>query len=224
MSDTPADSLDPIRHGLLAAALTHIPFDGWSQISLDKAARDIGADPGTVGLAFPDGAPGLLDFFAHDADSRMLARVAELGIDGMRMRDRIRAVVKARIDVIAEHREAERRALSFCALPRNAPLGLKLVSRTVDLMWRAAGDTSTDFAFYTKRATLAAVYTATVMHWIADSSEDNADTWAFLDRRIGNVMTVEKAKLKLRERLKESPSLATLLSRLRYPGETRMKP
>ncbi|MEN3975298.1 COQ9 family protein [Emcibacter sp. SYSU 3D8] len=224
MSDTSADALDSIRRDVLAAALTHIPFDGWSGISLGKAARDIGVDAGAVGMAFPAGAADLLDFFAQDADSRMLARVAEQGIGDMRMRDRIRTVVKTRIDVIAEHREAERRALSFAALPQNAALGLKTLARSVDLMWRAAGDTSTDFAFYTKRATLAAVYSATVMYWIGDSSEGNADTWAFLDRRIENVMTVEKTKLKLRKTLQQGPSLAALLSRLRYPGESRMKP
>ena len=224
MSDTPADALDPVRRDLLAAALTHIPFDGWSGISLNKAARDIGVDAGTAAMAFPAGGADLLDFFARDADFRMLGRVAELGVTEMRMRDRIRTLVKTRIDVIAEHKEAERRALSFVAMPQNAALGLKALTRTVDLMWRAAGDTSTDFAFYTKRATLAAVYSATVMHWIADTSEDDADTWAFLDRRIENVMAVEKAKLKLREKLKDAPSLATILSRLRYPGESRMKP
>jgi ubiquinone biosynthesis protein COQ9 len=224
MSDTPSDTLDPVRSALLGAALVHVPFDGWSEISLKKAAKDVGADAGTVGLAFPGGAAELLDFFALDADSRMLERAAALGIGEMRLRDRIRAIVRARIEVIAEHREAERRALSFLALPHNAALGLKSLSRTVDLMWRAAGDTSTDFAFYTKRATLAAVYSATVMYWVADSSEDYADTWAFLDRRIDNVMTVEKAKLRVREKLQEAPSLAALLSRLRYPGETRMKP
>lgn len=224
MSDTPADALDPIRRDLLAAALTHIPFDGWSGISLNKAARDIHVDAGTAGMAFPGGGTDLLDFFARDADFRMLARVAELGIGDMRMRDRIRTVVKTRIDVIADHKEAERRALSLVALPQHAVLGLKALSRTVDLMWRAAGDTSTDFSFYTKRATLAAVYSATVIHWIGDTSEDDADTWAFLDRRIENVMAVETAKQKVREKLKDAPSLAALLSRLRYPGETRMKP
>lgn len=224
MSDTPADALDPIRRDLLAAALTHIPFDGWSGISLNKAARDIHVDAGTAGMAFPGGGTDLLDFFARDADFRMLARVAELGIGDMRMRDRIRTVVKTRIDVIADHKEAERRALSFVALPQHTALGLKALSRTVDLMWRAAGDTSTDFSFYTKRATLAAVYSATVIHWIGDTSEDDADTWAFLDRRIENVMAVETAKQKVREKLKDAPSLAALLSRLRYPGETRMKP
>lgn len=224
MSEAPIDHLDTVRRGLLAAALPHIPFDGWSGISLAKAARDMGVDEGTAGMAFPGGAGDLLEFFAADADSRMLARVGEMGIASMRMRDRIRTAVRTRIDVIAEHKEAERRALSYMALPGHAPLGLKLVARTVDLMWRAAGDTSTDFAFYTKRATLAAVYSSTLVHWVGDMSEDSAGTWAFLDRRIDNVMAFEKAKLRVKDRMKDAPSVAGFLSRLRYPGETRMKP
>ncbi len=224
MTDTPTDSLDPLRRDLLAAALTHIPFDGWSEISLHKAARDIGASRGAADMAFPGGARDLLDCFARDADARMLARAGEQAIGAMRMRDRIRAVVKARLESVAGHKEAERRAIGFLALPQNAALGVRLVQRTVDLMWRAAGDTSTDFAFYTKRATLAGVYSATLLCWMADSSEDGADTWGFLDRRIDNVMEFEKAKARFRERIKDTPSLASLLSRLRYPGETRMKP
>ncbi|MBI1180366.1 MAG: COQ9 family protein [Alphaproteobacteria bacterium] len=224
MTETDADHLDPLRRRLLEAALPHIPFDGWSAISLNKAARDIGEDEGTAGMAFPGGARDLLDFFARDADARMLARLDELDIGSMRIRDRIRTAVRSRIEAVAAHKEAERRALSFLSLPGNAPLGLRMASRTVDLMWRAAGDASTDFSFYTKRLSLGGVYTSTVLFWVADSSENSADTWAFLDRRIEDVMTVEKAKARLRERLNEVPSLAACLSRLRYPGETRMKP
>lgn len=224
MSDTPADSLDPVRRALLEAALVHIPFDGWSAISLGKAARDVGVDRGTADMAFPGGGRDMLDFFAGDADARMLAALAAQDIAGMKLRERIRAAVKARLEAVAGHKEAERRALSFVAMPHNGLLGPRLLYRTVDLMWRAAGDTSTDFAFYTKRTTLAGVHAATLLYWIADSSEDNADTWAFLDRRIANVMDVEKAKARVRARLDEAPSVTSLLSRLRYPGETRMKP
>jgi ubiquinone biosynthesis protein COQ9 len=224
MSDTPADSLDPVRHALLDAALVHIPFDGWSAISLGKAARDTGVDQGTADMAFPGGGRDMLDLFARDADARMLAALEAQDIAGMKLRERIRAAVKARLEAVAEHREAERRALSFVAMPHNGALGPRLLYRTVGLMWRAAGDASTDFAFYTKRVTLAGVYAATLLYWIADSSEDNADTWAFLDRRIANVMDVEKAKARVRRTLDEAPSVTSFLSRLRYPGETRMKP
>jgi ubiquinone biosynthesis protein COQ9 len=225
MTDTEtSDHLDPLRRRLLEAALPHIPFDGWSEISLNKAARDLGMGEGEAGMAFPGGARDLLDFFSLEADRKMVEALEEKDIASMRIRDRITAAVRTRIETVAAHREAERRALSFLALPQHAPLGIRLLSRTVDLMWRAAGDTATDFSFYTKRATLAGVYSSTVLYWIADTSEGDADTWAFLDRRIEDVMTFEKVKAQARDRLKEVPSLASCLSRLRYPGETRMKP
>jgi ubiquinone biosynthesis protein COQ9 len=224
MTDGAPDPLDGLRRDLLAAALVHVPFDGWSAISLDKAARDVGVDEGRARIAFPRGAVDLLDFFARDADDRMLARLEAMDLAAMRLRERIAAAVRARIEAVSAHREAERRALSFLALPQNAPLGARLLGRTVDLMWRAAGDVSTDFSFYTKRASLAAVHGATLLFWVADTSEGDADTWAFLERRIDDVMAVEKAKARLRERLREAPSPVALLARLRYPATTRMKP
>jgi len=219
-----SDHLEPIRRQLLDAALPHIPFDGWSQISLSKAAQDCGIDEGTAQLAFPKGAYDLLDSFARRADSAMRSTLAAMDLPDMRVRDRIKAAVTARIDAITEHKEAERRALSFLALPQNLALGPELVARTVDAIWRTAGDTSTDFNFYTKRLLLAGVYSATLMYWLNDSSEGHAGTWAFLDRRIDDVMQIEKAKARLRQAAEKLPSPVGLLGRLRYPGESRMKP
>ena len=218
--------LDPNdqKRALLEAALSHVSFDGWSEISLNKAARDLGLDDGTVSLAFPGGVRDLLDTFITDADARMLATLDALDMDSLRIRERIKVAVKARIEAIAPHWEAERRALSYLALPFNAPIGLHQLSRTVDLMWRAAGDTSTDFNFYTKRLLLAGVYSSTLMFWISDHSDVYADTWAFLDRRIESVMQIEKAKAQMQKATENMPSLTRLLSRMRYPSETRMKP
>ena len=116
----------------------------------------------------------------------------------MRIRDRIATAVRTRLDLLAPHKEAVRRAVAFEALPGNAPRALKAVYHTVDAMWHAAGDTATDWNFYTKRALLAGVYTSTVLIWLGDQSEDCAETWAFLDRRIEDVMRIEKAKAKVR--------------------------
>src|SRR4029077_14179482 len=95
-------------------------------------------------------------------------------------------------------REAARRALALLALPLNAGLGLKLLYRTVDAMWYAAGDTSADFNFYTKRAILAGVYSSTLLYWLNDRAEGSEATWSFLDRRIDDVMKFEKFKDRVR--------------------------
>ena len=145
----------------------------------------------------------------------MLEGLARLDIGKMRVRDRIAQAVKARIGVLAAHREAARRMLSFLALPPNAPLAARLIWRTVDAIWYAAGDNATDFNYYTKRGLLAGVYATTLLFWLDDSSEDFTDTWAFLDRRIADVMKVPAYKARLKEALGRLPRPSRLLRRAR---------
>jgi len=116
------------------------------------------------------------------------------GVANLKIRDRIKSAVRIRLERHAGEREAARRALALLSLPFNTPLALRLLYKTVDAMWYAAGDTSTDFNFYTKRATLAGVYSSTLLYWLADRSPGSEATWGFLDRRIDDVMKIEKLK------------------------------
>jgi ubiquinone biosynthesis protein COQ9 len=109
--------------------------------------------------------------------------------------------------------------LAILAMPQNLPLALRTNWRLADLMWRLAGDTATDFNHYTKRLTLSAVYTSTLLAWLDDDSEGFAETAAFLDRRLGDVMRFEKWKADWRGDTIRRPSLARFLGRLRYPVE-----
>ena len=112
-------------------------------------------------------------------------------------REKVALAIRLRLEAEAGHREAIRQALSFLALPTNAPLGAKCLYRTVDAIWYAAGDKATDFSFYTKRALLAGVYSATVLYWLNDKSEESAATWSFLDRRIADVMKIYELRARL---------------------------
>ena len=135
----------------------------------------------------------------------------------MKVRQRITFAVRKRIEIIAEHKEAARKAAAILALPQNALDGATCVYRTVDAIWRAVNDTSTDFNFYTKRALLAGVVTTTMLHWFADNSEGAEDTWKFLDRRISDVMQIEKVKAQVTKFAESLPNPLTILGALRYP-------
>ena len=100
----------------------------------------------------------------------MVEDMEKEGVAALKIRDRIKAAVRIRLERHSGQRESARRALSLLSLPFNAPLALKLLYGTVDAMWYAAGDTSTDFNFYTKRATLAGVYSSTLLYWLNDRS------------------------------------------------------
>jgi ubiquinone biosynthesis protein COQ9 len=185
------------KRALLEAMLPHVPFDGWTAKSLALAVRDTGLDNGVALRAFPGGAADLLDFWVSETDAAMLRVLEGRDLDAMKVRERVRLAVMTRLELTAPHREAVRRALALEALPQHAPRAMKQLYRTVDAIWYAAGDTATDYNFYTKRLLLAGVYGATLLHWLDDKSENFAGTAAFLDRRLADVMRIEKAKGKL---------------------------
>ncbi len=178
---------------LLDAALMHVPFDGWSETSFRAAIADTGADPALARAAAPRGAVDLAVAFHRRGDAAMLQRLAEADLSEMRFRDRIAAALRFRLEAV-EDKEALRRATAFFALPHHAPEGARLLWETADHIWTALGDTSEDYNWYSKRATLSGVHAATVLYWLGDDSPDHHETWEFLDRRIENVMQFEKAK------------------------------
>ncbi|MEQ8354758.1 MAG: COQ9 family protein [Kiloniellaceae bacterium] len=185
-----AETLARQRLRLLEAALRHVPFDGWTWTALDAGARDLALAPGEAARLFPGGPLELVRAFSAEADRRMLTALEGLDLGAMKVRDKIAAGVRLRLEAVAPHREAVRSGLTFFALPPNAAAGLSCLYRTVDAIWYAAGDKATDYNFYTKRALLSGVYSSTLLFWLNDKSEDRAATWAFLDRRIAEVLKV----------------------------------
>lgn len=194
-----ATDLDEIRRKLLMAALPHIAFDGWNDQVLTLSAEETGCSPLDVHRAFPKGIEDLLDFHLAEADREMVRAILDLPLAEMRIRDRITQCVRLRLEQAEANREAVRRGLTHLGLVTRAPRAMKALYRTVDLMWRAIGDRSTDFNFYTKRTLLSGVYASTLLFWLSDNSEGRERTWAFLDRRIGDVMRIEKAKAQMKK-------------------------
>lgn len=185
------------RDRILLATLPHVAFEGWSDRALSAGLADAGLLPEQGLLTFVGGPLAMIEHWTRYGDCRMLEAVRHLDVAAMRMRESIAAAVRLRIEVNAPYREAVRRTISFLALPPNAPAAAKLMYATVDAIWYACNDTSTDLSFYTKRATLAAVYGATVLYWLDDASEESLDTWAFLDRRIDDVLRIPKLRARV---------------------------
>jgi len=189
---------DAVRETLLDAALAHVPFDGWTQASFDAAITDTGLGRDVAVAACPRGALDLAAAYHRRGDAAMVARLASEDLSALRYRDRIAAAVRFRLEAV-EDKELVRRAATLFALPQHGPEGARLIWGTADAIWNALGDSSRDVNWYTKRATLSAVYSATLLFWLGDDSPGNVATWAFLDRRIDNVMQFEKVKASLRE-------------------------
>lgn len=185
------------RTALLLAALAHVAFDGWGVKALNAGAADMGCDPGTAARLFPGGARELARAFSDWADERMVAALEEQDLAALKVRDRIAAAVRARMEALGPHREAVRVLLSYLALPGNGAFASGCLYRTVDAAWRGIGDSSTDFNFYTKRGLLAGVVASTTLYWLNDTSPDRVESWRFLDRRISNVLAIQKIRGRL---------------------------
>ncbi|MBI1260950.1 MAG: COQ9 family protein [Rhizobiales bacterium] len=214
-TDAP-DHLADIKARVLAEALPNAGFDGWSARLMQESAKAAGVSHGDMRLAFPKGALDLVDYFLSQGDRQMEEALARVDLAAMKIRERITLAVRLRLEADMPYREALRRAITTAALPTSGGLGPRTLYRTVDAIWRAVGDTSTDFNFYSKRAVLAGVYSSTVLHWFSDETEDFSDTWAFLDRRIENVMQFEKAKAGVKKIGAMLPDPIGLIARLRY--------
>ena len=209
------DDPQAIRDRILVAAFAHVAFDGWTRRTLKAGVKDARLSPDMALRAFPGGIPDLVDHWADWADRRMLDDLAAQDLAAMRIRDRIIAAVKARLQVMDPHPEAARRLFAYLALPPNAPLAARLTWRTVDAMWYAAGDEASDFNYYTKRGLLVPVYTTTALYWLADSSDGHADTWAYLDRRITDVMKVPALMSRIKAALSSLPRPSKIIRRAR---------
>ena len=217
---TPPDAdltLDEIRALLAPDLAANAAFDGWGDAARDMAADFHGIDADVARLAFPGGAVDMIDaWFAH-VDRLMADAVSLDRLAAMKVRDKIASQVEARLDATAADREALRRAIAVLALPTNIARAGRLGWRTVDLIWRRAGDTATDYNHYTKRTILLGVYGATITVFLDDDSEGQAETRAFLARRIEGIMRFEKAKAGALARTRRRPSLSRFIGRLRYP-------
>jgi ubiquinone biosynthesis protein COQ9 len=201
------------RAALIEAMLRNVPFDGWSRPALRAAARHIDMPADEALALFSNGAQ-FVACFSRWADRQMLDRLEPMALEPLRIPERIALAITTRLEILAPSREAVRRALSVLALPQHAPLGLRLLYGTVDGIWYAAGDRATDFSFYTKRGTLAAVYAATLLYWLDDNSPDFGDTRAFLDRRLAGVASIGKARQRFEVAVERLPNPLRLLRQL----------
>lgn len=216
---SPTDhTLDELRLALAPKVAESAVFDGWSEAAVASAADLFGVPAATARLAFPGGTMDMIAAWIERIDGDMAATLPAAQLGKLPIRERIRTLVQFRLDALVGSEEALRRALSIMAMPQNAPRAARLGWHSADAMWRLAGDTATDYNHYTKRATLAALYAATLLVFANDQSEGKADSRAFLDRRIEGVMRFEKAKARLLRPRNETFSLTRLLGRLRYPA------
>ncbi|MFV0492292.1 MAG: COQ9 family protein [Pseudorhodobacter sp.] len=202
MQQEETDPTADARAKLLQAALAHVPFDGWTETSFRAAIAASGLPEGLARALYPRGGVDLALAYHRDGDTQMTRALAtpeaREAMARMRYSERVAHAIRTRLELI-EDRELIRRGTTLFALPQHAAEGSKAIWGTADAIWKALDDNSRDFNWYSKRATLSAVYGATVLYWLGDDSPGRTASWEFLDRRIADVMRIEKMKAGFRD-------------------------
>ena len=186
------------REKLLRGTLPHVAFDGWSDRALKSGAADVGIPQQTARALFPDGGAEMIELHSQLLDNEMERLLVAEGTSEKRVRNRVGNAVKVRLALAAEDREAVRWAVTYLAIPGHSALSARILYRTVDLIWRCAGDKATDWNFYSKRGLLLGVYASAALFMLQDDSPDCVETAAFVDRRITDVMRLPKVVERLR--------------------------
>lgn len=192
-------SITRIRDNILLQALPEIVFDGWTWDVATRAAVAAGYDGAMARSVFPGGVTDFVSHFSDWADREMLDSLRGIDPDSLRVRERIHAGVMARIKALSPWREAERRAMTYWAVPLRNLQASRNLWRTADRIWIWAGDTASDYNHYSKRMLLSGVIGATMLAWLNDESGDPEKIAAFLDRRIENVLKMGKIIGKLKK-------------------------
>lgn len=209
-----SSSLFDYKPLLLEKFLESAPFDGLCERSLKACAKELGLSDGQLNIIAPDGAISMIDYWFSCADDYVENTIKSRS--GLKIREKATLAVRSRLEFLGQNKEALRIAISILSLPINASRAIKIGARFVDCAWRAFGDTSTDFNFYTKRAMLLGVDISTALIFLGDDSDDNEQTWAFLDRRIQNIMEIEKAKANFKKIIAKIPDPIPVLSQMRF--------
>ena len=182
------------RDRAVRAMLPIAAGDGWNWATLRAGLAAAGEHPELAESHFPDGPAGAVAAWADLADRDMSAAASAEDMSGLRTPGRVRRAVELRFAAAAPHKRALRRAVSLLALPWNAGLAFETTARTANAIWYAAGDSSADFSWYTRRASLGAIYAATLAYWLRDDDLDTTDAMAFFDRRLADLARLQRRR------------------------------
>ena len=187
------------KDALIRAVLSHVPFDGWSEAAIRAGAKDCKLNQAETARLLPNGAIDAVEAFIDLADREMIAGVKKMKPRPSGVSATVKAAILSRLEAVAEHRQAVASSIKLLARPQHAVLASKTLYRTTDRIWRLAGDKSVDFSFYTKRASLAGVYSATLLYWVANPSADDKQIEAFLDARLKEISLIPKLTAPMRK-------------------------
>ncbi|XP_025890144.1 ubiquinone biosynthesis protein COQ9, mitochondrial [Nothoprocta perdicaria] len=190
-------SEEQLQHRILAAALEFVPEHGWTAEAIAEGAKTLGLSAAAAGMFRSDGSELVLHFVSQ-CNTKLAElleqeqKLVQLGETQKKTTDQfLRDALEARLRMLIPYIEKWPQAVSILLLPRNIPSSLSLLTSMIDDICHFAGDQSTDFNWYTRRAVLTGIYNTTELVMMQDSSPDFEDTWRFLENRVADAVNMD---------------------------------
>jgi ubiquinone biosynthesis protein COQ9 len=169
---------------ILKRILQISPFPGWNADALHSSLSDT-LSRLEFDLLFPSGTESLISeyrsYLLTLLSESILTLPAELGVTA-----KIRWMVRTHFEHMIAHSEAEHAAIAELYHPSIAIHTPLYVGQLTEVIWRAAGDKSTDMNYYTKRVSLGAIYVATVIY-LHTSNTSIENVMQFFDHRLDDL-------------------------------------
>lgn len=188
--------------------IDNVSFDGWSQKNLDNSIQALDLQENYRILLFPDGIVGLTDYFVAENNKAFNNSINAEEIQKLRFTDKVIYLIHARINhyhKVLGGAEGFKNFISYCS-SHNILNSIGNILKSADEIWYRVGDKSTDFSYYTKRASLSFIYTTAALYSIDDNSLNLEETNNFIKARVAELLKFNKLKQKVKELSSKLPS------------------
>lgn len=171
---------------ILQKALTLVPKYGFQHKAILEASREKGFSDAIQSL-FPHGTYDLIHYHLV-TERRNLKKFIELDeFKLLNEAERLKYLVKKRLQANAPYAEHLSQLQSYLILPPYFKESSEELHKLSDDIVFYAGDTSNDFAWYTKRLSISSSYVALELFMSNDKSPDFINTMTLADKRLGTI-------------------------------------
>jgi len=199
------NNLNSRRKKVLNISKKFIVKNGWNENLFLKLSENSKYKIDELKVLFPNGYTALLEFYLNELNAEMILSSKKINLIRMKTHQRIKALIMLRLNNLQKEKDLFKKTYFILALPKHSKIAVMSLYKTVDEMWFLAGDISTDFNFYSKRAILASIYSATILYWI--NNNNLKQTTKFLDNQLAKVSKIPEIKNKIKNLFDLGPKI-----------------
>ena len=201
-------NLNKLRYQILLKAKEHVSKCGWNDKLFYNIASKSKFKFSEIAVLFPEGYITLLEMYLDTVNNQMTEDSKKINLIRLRVHERVKELVILRLKIMSREKELISKTYFHLLLPQNFKIASRCLYKAVDQIWFVAGDNSTDFNFYSKRAILASIYTLTMIHFINNDNMD--ETLSVLNKLLKRVSKIPKIKSNISDYTKILPQLFKL--------------